>query len=199
MSENTPRQERALAAEHQAARRRLANRHGDLVEQRLARTDADYGLPPLTAVERVAAALAMEHLDPRGPHIPAAPADIDDALRLLPSARTSLDQRELYLLDGARSEGRSWAEIAAIVGDREAVDQIAARYEQLRGSFPGYRPRPPAASLAAVDDSAGETAVRRLRQYFVQLNTDGSRKRVENRNDAIERVERGLATHWWCE
>ncbi len=35
-----------------------------------------------------------------------------------------------------------------------------------------------------------------MRRYFVRLPEGGS-KEVENKNDAIERVERGLATRWW--
>lgn len=37
-----------------------------------------------------------------------------------------------------------------------------------------------------------------MRRYYVRL-TDGTIKQVENRNDAIERVERGSATEWWLE
>jgi hypothetical protein len=35
-----------------------------------------------------------------------------------------------------------------------------------------------------------------MRRYFVRL-TDGTVKQVENRNDAEERVNLGLATEWW--
>lgn len=38
----------------------------------------------------------------------------------------------------------------------------------------------------------------RMRKYFVRL-TDGTVKRVENKNDAIERVQRGTATEWWLD
>lgn len=35
-----------------------------------------------------------------------------------------------------------------------------------------------------------------MRRYFVRL-ADGTAKRVENKNDALECIERGRASAWW--
>ncbi|NBF00226.1 hypothetical protein FE391_43500 [Nonomuraea sp. KC401] len=137
------------------AAHRLAARHGDAAARRAAARDADYALPTLEAVERVA--LALQHPpDPHGPE--AAPGDVDDALTLLGHARAMLDRYELHLLGAARAAGRDWATIGVLLSGPENTpggDQARARHAELLRALPGHRA---GAATAAVPEDASPSA-----------------------------------------